>query len=171
MFDEIEISEAVIELGRTIHEAAPVFVRLLGDEIGMGPRRVGMEIDERRARRDTLQRCLRAQIVARDQDIGIVLVDEALAGADDDVIALGFGILESELDRAAQNAAQRIDLLCRHFEAALEFDAVGGDGAGQGQRSADDDRRCILGARRLIEAGEHGQRAGTGRGFGQKRTT
>ena len=93
-----------------------------------------------------------------------VAVDQALHGLDVGGIAHLLGVFEIGLERAAENAAQRIDLLAGERQAVLELDAVGGGEIGQRCGLADGDR-IARGARAVIDGGEHGgasaQRRGT----------
>jgi hypothetical protein len=126
MLDEIEIGVPVEEFGRTIHEGTPILLGLLAHHIGMGASRISMQIHNGCAGHDVLQCGLTADIVARNEGTGVILVDQALARGGDHIIAPGLRVLDFDFNRTAQDTAKFVDFFRTHFEAALELDAVRG---------------------------------------------
>ena len=76
----------------------------------------------------------RADVVAVEDGVDAMAVDQALHGLDIGGVAHLLGVFEIGLERAAKNAAQRIDLLAGQCQAVLELDAVGRGEIGERRR-------------------------------------
>ena len=87
-----------------------------------------------------------------------ITVDKTLSRLDVSGIAHLGGVFEGRLERTAQYAAKRIDLLASESEAVLEFDAIGCGEVRRRTALADRDG-LACGARLLVHGKEHGRQA------------
>ena len=164
LLDEVEETDAVEDFRRVDLECAPQPVGIALHGLVVDRHRVGMHGDDARIRHHVEQGGTGLQVVAEDEGVHLVAVDEALGRLDDHVVALRFRVDEVELDRPSENAAERVDLFRRQLQPAPELDAVCGDDAGERRRAADRDR--IAGGLRHtgVEARQHGGRTEAGAG-------
>ena len=118
-------------------------IRLLCSDGG-----VVVDVDDAGISDHVLDRGARADVVAVEDGVHRMPVDQALHRLHVGGIAHLLGVFEPGLERPAEDAAQRIDLLARQRQAVLELDAVGGREVGQRRRLSDRDRLAVRSARR-----------------------
>ena len=121
--------------------------------------RVGVNVDDPGIADGIVLGVLRADVVAVDDGVYAVTVDQQIGRADDLVRAPVLGVDGVMLDGAAQDAAQRVDLLDRQHQAALVLDSGRGVPAGQRGHEADGDRLAVrLGT--VVDVAQHRAREG-----------
>jgi hypothetical protein len=112
---------------------------------------------------DVLDGGARADVVAVQDGVDAVAIDQALHGLHVGGVAHLLGVFEVRLERAAEHAAERVDLLASQRQAVLEFNAVGSSEIGERRGLPDRDGLAlrpgfVVGG--LQQGGRAGERAG-----------
>ena len=119
----------------------------------MDQRRVGMGVDDAGIDDNVILCFQRRQVVATDNGIGVLTIDQALEGLHDGVRSALPGVDKMGFDRTAEDAAHGIDLFGRHLKSVLEFQTIGRAPAGHHGALTDRDRLSVGGAT-LIDTGQ-----------------
>ena len=132
----------------------------------MADRGVVVDVDDAVVGGDLLDRGAGPNVVAVEDRVHGVPVDQALGRLDVGGIAHLGSVFEGWLQRTAKDAAQRIDFLAGQRQAVLELDTVGRGEIGGRPALADRDR-VARSARLVVHRKQHGRHAGQRRGGGK----
>ena len=163
LLHELEEAGAVPVFRRIALERAEVALGIGLDQVVVADGGVVVDVDDAGVGDHVLDRGARADVVAVEDGVDRVPVDQALHRLHVGGVAHLLGVFEVGLERPAEDAAQRVDLLAGQRQAVLELDAVGGGEVGQRRRLADRDRLAV-GAGAVIDAGQQGAAGAQRRG-------
>ena len=165
LVQEVDQARAVVVLGRVVLEDVPVAVHVVAHRELVAVLRIIVDVGDARVRDRVVFSPHRRRIVAVDDGVHGLAVDQAARRRGHRLRRDALGILEMELDGPTQDAARRVDFLDRERQADFEVARVVRAPTRIGQHGAQGDRI----ARRLGAVVERGQRTGAGNAHGADR--
>ena len=166
--DELHEALAVPVLGGVGHEVAEVELGIVAYRLVMHDVGVVVDIGHTGIGDRVVFRRHGAGVVAVDDGVHLVTVEQALHRRDDVVGALLLAVFEDRRERPAEDAAHHVDLFAGELEPALERETVGGGPAGERHAAADRDRLTLC-TNTIVDVGQQAARHGGGAKTGKPR--
>ena len=160
---------AVPVLGGVGHEIAEIELRIAAHRLVMHDVGVVVEVGHSGIGDGVVFSRDGAGVVAVDDGVNLMTVEQALHRRDDVVGALLLAVLEDRRQRAAEDATHQVDFLAGKLEPALERETVGGGPARERHAAADRDG-FALGADTVVDVGKETARHCGGAETGESRT-